>query len=131
MAKDASIKGMWCVPKYGNPTGTTYSDAVVDRLARMPTAAPDFRLFWDNAYAIHDLYPVGDPLKNVLEACKAAGNENRPLVFASTSKVSFAGSGISGFAASPANVADAKKHLGFQTIGPRQAEPAPARRVLR
>ena len=118
VASDASIKGMWCVPKYVNPTGITYSDRVVDRLAAMKTAAPDFRLLWDNAYAVHDLYPETDPLKNILTACKAAGNENRPITFASTSKVSFAGSGISAMASSPANVADAKKHLGFQTIGP-------------
>jgi len=118
VASDASIKGMWCVPKYVNPTGATYSARVVDRLAAMKTAAPDFRLFWDNAYAIHDLYAETDPLKNILTACKAAGNANRPITFASTSKVSFAGSGISAMASSAANVADAKKHLGFQTIGP-------------
>jgi DNA-binding transcriptional MocR family regulator len=118
VASDPTIKGMWCVPKYANPTGNTYSDKVVERLAAMKTAAPDFRLFWDNAYAVHDLYPTSDPLKNVLTACKAAGHENRPLVFGSTSKISFAGAGIAAMAASPANVADAKKHLGFQTIGP-------------
>lgn len=115
---DASIKGMWCVPKYSNPTGVTYSDAVVERLAKMKTAAPDFRLMWDNAYAVHHLYERGDALANVLEACQRAGNADRPLVFASTSKISFAGAGIAAMAASPANVADAKKHLGFQTIGP-------------
>ncbi|HEV8547565.1 MAG TPA: aminotransferase class I/II-fold pyridoxal phosphate-dependent enzyme, partial [Polyangiaceae bacterium] len=118
VASDASIKGMWCVPKYSNPTGNTYSDRTVERLAGMQTAAPDFRLFWDNAYAVHDLYAEGDRLKNVLEACKSAGNENRALVFGSTSKISFAGAGIAAMAASPANVADAKKHLGLQTIGP-------------
>jgi len=118
VASDPTIKGMWCVPKYANPTGTTYSDKVVDRLAGMKTAAPDFRLFWDNAYAVHDLYATTDPLKNILTACKAAGNENRALVFGSTSKISFAGAGIAALASSPANVADAKKHLGFQTIGP-------------
>ncbi len=118
VAGDASIKAIWCVPKYSNPTGTTYSERVVERLVSMKTAAPDFRLLWDNAYAIHDLYPEGDRLKNVLDAAKSAGNENRPLVFASTSKVSFAGAGIAAMAASPANIADAKRHLGIQMIGP-------------
>jgi DNA-binding transcriptional MocR family regulator len=118
VASDPTIKGMWCVPKYVNPMGITFSDRVVDRLAAMRTAAPDFRLFWDNAYAIHDLYAETDPLKNILTACKAAGNENRPITFASTSKVSFAGAGISAMASSPANIADAKKHLAIQTIGP-------------
>lgn len=118
VANDASIKGMWCVPKYSNPTGTTYSDAVVQRLASMKTAAPDFRLFWDNAYAVHDLYPDGDRLLNVLTAAAEAGNPDRPIVFGSTSKISFAGAGVAAFAASPANVADAKRHLTIQTIGP-------------
>ncbi|HKO90693.1 MAG TPA: aminotransferase class I/II-fold pyridoxal phosphate-dependent enzyme, partial [Polyangiaceae bacterium] len=115
---DAAIKGMWCVPKYSNPTGTTYADSVVDRLAKMPAAAADFRLFWDNAYAVHDLYAEGDRLKNVVAACAQAGHENRALVFASTSKISLAGAGVAAFASSPANVADAKRHLGLQTIGP-------------
>jgi DNA-binding transcriptional MocR family regulator len=115
---DASIKGMWCVPKYSNPTGETYSAEVVQRLAAMPAAAPDFRLFWDNAYAVHDLYDTTDPLLEVLSACAKAGNPNRPLEFASTSKISFAGAGVAVLATSAANVADAKKHLGIQTIGP-------------
>ncbi|WP_437731393.1 aminotransferase class I/II-fold pyridoxal phosphate-dependent enzyme [Sorangium sp. So ce1335] len=118
VAEDASIKGMWCVPKYSNPTGTTYAPEVVRRLASMKTAAADFRLFWDNAYAVHDLYAEGDRLADIVSACQAAGNPNRPIVFASTSKISFAGSGIAAMASSPANVADAKKHLGIQTIGP-------------
>lgn len=118
VAEDASIKGMWCVPKYSNPTGTTYAPEVVRRLASMKTAAADFRLFWDNAYAVHDLYAEGDRLADIISACQAAGNPNRPFVFASTSKISFAGSGIAAMASSPANVADAKKHLGIQTIGP-------------
>ncbi|WP_437740540.1 aminotransferase class I/II-fold pyridoxal phosphate-dependent enzyme [Sorangium sp. So ce302] len=118
VAEDAAIKGMWSVPKYSNPTGTTYSPEVVRRLASMKTAAPDFRLFWDNAYAVHDLYAEGDPLANIVPACQSAGHPNRPIVFASTSKISFAGSGVAAMAGSPANVADAKKHLGIQTIGP-------------
>jgi DNA-binding transcriptional MocR family regulator len=118
VAADASIKGMWCVPKYSNPTGATYSDDVVRRLATMKTAAPDFRLFWDNAYAVHDLYEDGDQLANILSAASAAGHANRPYVFASTSKISFAGAGVAAMASSPANVADAKKHATIQTIGP-------------
>jgi DNA-binding transcriptional MocR family regulator len=118
VASDASIKGMWCVPKYSNPTGTTYSNEVVERLASMKTAAPDFRLFWDNAYAVHDLFPEGDQLLDVLGAAAKAGNPNRPLVFASTSKISFAGAGVAALASSPENIADAKKHLGIQSIGP-------------
>lgn len=115
---DASIRGMWCVPKYSNPTGETYSAAVVERLAAMPTAAPDFRLFWDNAYAVHDLYDATDPLLEILSACAKAGHPNRPIEFASTSKISFAGAGVAVLASSAANVADAKKHLAIQTIGP-------------
>ncbi|WP_437501215.1 aminotransferase class I/II-fold pyridoxal phosphate-dependent enzyme [Sorangium sp. So ce1099] len=118
VAEDSAIKGMWCVPKYSNPTGTTYAPEVVRRLASMKTAAADFRLFWDNAYAVHDLYAEGDRLADIVSACQSAGNANRPLVFGSTSKISFAGSGIAAMASSPANVADAKKHLGIQTIGP-------------
>lgn len=115
---DASIVGMWCVPKYSNPTGITYADGVVERLARMRTAAPDFRLFWDNAYAVHDLYPEGDRLADIISACRRAGHENRALAFASTSKISFAGAGVAALASSPANLADAKRHLSIQTIGP-------------
>lgn len=118
VAADASIKGMWCVPKYSNPTGITYSDEVVTALASMKTAAPDFRIFWDNAYVVHDLYEATDPLQNILRAAGEAGNPNRPLVFASTSKISFAGAGVAAMAASSANVADAKRHLSIQTIGP-------------
>jgi DNA-binding transcriptional MocR family regulator len=118
VASDPAIKGMWCVPKYSNPTGTTYSDDVVQRLASMKAAAPDFRLFWDNAYAVHDLYAEGDKLANVLTACVAAGNPDRAVVFGSTSKISFAGAGVAALASSPANVADVKKHSSIQTIGP-------------
>lgn len=117
-AADASIKGMWCVPKYSNPTGITYSDDVVRALASMKTAAPDFRLFWDNAYVVHDLFDDSDPLLNILRVAAEAGHPNRPLVFASTSKISLAGAGVAAMAASSANVADAKRHIGIQTIGP-------------
>jgi DNA-binding transcriptional MocR family regulator len=118
VAADPSIKGMWLVPKYSNPTGATCSDAVVTRLAGMRTAAPDFRLMWDNAYAVHDLYETGDHLNDILSACAAAGHANRPLVFVSTSKVSFAGAGIAAMGASAVNIADVKRHTGVQTIGP-------------
>jgi DNA-binding transcriptional MocR family regulator len=117
VAKDPSIKGIWCVPKYSNPTGITYSDEVILRLSRMPVAAPDFRIFWDNAYVVHDLYDTSAPLMNILVACHNAGNENRPLVFGSTSKISFAGAGIAAMASSTTNATDARKHLSIQTIG--------------
>lgn len=115
---DASIKGIWCVPKYGNPTGTTYSSGTVARLASMKTAASDFRIFWDNAYVVHDLYDATDPLDDILAECAKAGNPNRPFMFASTSKISFAGAGVAAMATSAENAADTRKHLAFQTIGP-------------
>ncbi|MCR9142123.1 MAG: aminotransferase class I/II-fold pyridoxal phosphate-dependent enzyme [bacterium] len=118
VAQDETIKGIWCVPKYSNPTGVTYSDAVVDRLAKMKTAAADFRIFWDNAYAVHHLGDTPDRLKNIYTACESAGNADRVLIFGSTSKITLAGSGLAVFGASPANIADAKKHLAMQTIGP-------------
>ncbi len=118
VAADSSIKGMWLVPKYSNPTGETCSDAVVQRLARMKTAASDFRLLWDNAYAVHDLYDRGDDLMDILSAAAAAGRPNRPIVFVSTSKISFAGAGVAAMAASTANIADVKRHASIQTIGP-------------
>ncbi|WP_029029460.1 aminotransferase class I/II-fold pyridoxal phosphate-dependent enzyme [Salinarimonas rosea] len=116
--EDPSVKGMWCVPKYSNPTGETYAPGVVEALARMRTAAPDFRLFWDNAYAVHDLVAEGDALANVLDACAAAGNPDRAFVFASTSKVTFAGAGLSFFGSSPANVAWYLAKASLRTIGP-------------
>lgn len=116
-ASDPSVKGIWCVPRYSNPTGITYSDSVVDRLARMPTAAPGFRIFWDNAYAVHHLVDTPAPLKNVVTACRDAGNPDRPLVFASTSKISFAGGGIAAVAASPANLRHLLAGWLVQTIG--------------
>ena len=115
---DPLIRGMWLVPKYSNPTGASCSEAVVGRLARMRTAAPDFRLMWDNAYAVHDLYEKGDDLADILSAAASAGHPDRPLVFVSTSKISFAGSGIAAMAGSAANIADIKRHAGVQTIGP-------------
>lgn len=118
VAADASIKGIWCVPKYSNPTGITYSDEVVRRLAAMPTAAPDFRIYWDNAYAIHHLSGQPDELAPILAACEAAGNPDRVFVFGSTSKVTFAGAGVSFFGASPANVSWFLAHDSMRSIGP-------------
>lgn len=118
VGSDESIKGIWCVPKYSNPTGITYSDKVVERLATMKTAANDFRIFWDNAYAVHDLYENGDKLKNIFEVARKAGTLNRIYAFTSTSKITFAGSGIAAFASSVENVNDILKRLTFKTIGP-------------
>lgn len=118
LAADPTVKGMWCVPKYSNPTAETYAPEVVKRLAAMKTAAPDFRLFWDNAYASHHLTDERPELLNILEACAAAGNPNRAFVFASTSKMTFAGGGLSMFASSPDNMAWFTTRLSKRTIGP-------------
>ena len=117
-AEDASVKGIWCVPKYSNPTGDVYSDEVVQRLAGMRTKATDFRIFWDNAYCVHHLGTGPAPLADILEACRRAGHPERALLFGSTSKISFAGSGLAFMAGSTATMEWAKGHLGFQTIGP-------------
>lgn len=120
VAADDSIKGLWAVPKYSNPGGVTYSDEVVERLANMKCAAEDFRIFWDNAYCVHHLYDdvaEQDHLADIGAACIEAGNAHRYFKFASTSKVTFPGAGISGMAASPENIADIKAHMGVQTIG--------------
>jgi DNA-binding transcriptional MocR family regulator len=115
--EDELIKGIWCIPKYSNPTGITYSDDVVDRLASMKCAANDFRIMWDNAYNIHHLNNNGDELKDLLQACKKANNANRMYMFSSTSKVTFPGSGIAVMAMSQENADDIRKHMGYQTIG--------------
>jgi len=117
-AEDASVKGIWCVPKYSNPTGDVYSDEVVQRLAGMRTEATDFRIFWDNAYCVHHLGTGPAPLADILAACRRAGHPERALLFGSTSKISFAGSGLAFMAGSTATMEWAKGHLGFQTIGP-------------
>ncbi|MDR3429886.1 aminotransferase class I/II-fold pyridoxal phosphate-dependent enzyme [Silvimonas sp.] len=118
VAEDVSIKGMWCVPKYSNPTGDIYSAEVVERLAKMKTAAADFRLFWDNAYAVHHLTDTKHEIANILEATAKAGNPDRAFVYASTSKVTLAGAGLALFASSPANVSWLTKNMGFRSIGP-------------
>ncbi|HOJ09257.1 MAG TPA: aminotransferase class I/II-fold pyridoxal phosphate-dependent enzyme [Clostridiales bacterium] len=116
--EDEYIKGIWCVPKYSNPDGITYSDEVVERFARMKTKSSDFRIFWDNAYVIHHLYDQHDELKNILKACKEAGNPDRVFMFTSTSKITFPGAGISAIASSENNIAEIKKRMTRQTIGP-------------
>ncbi|MBN1257242.1 MAG: aminotransferase class I/II-fold pyridoxal phosphate-dependent enzyme [Planctomycetes bacterium] len=118
VGSDPAVKGIWCVPKYSNPTGHTYTDDMVDRLASMPAAAGDFRIFCDNAYSAHQLGRKPDQLKNIFEACKAAGNPDRIYLFGSTSKISFAGAGLSFMAASKANLDAYKASLAMQTIGP-------------
>ncbi|MGH3763628.1 MAG: aminotransferase class I/II-fold pyridoxal phosphate-dependent enzyme [Pseudonocardiaceae bacterium] len=118
VAADAAIKGIWCVPKYSNPSGTCYSDQTVGRLARMPTAATDLRIFWDNAYAVHHLTEVRHEVSDILQLATAAGHPDRPFVFGSTSKITLAGAGVAFYGASPANVEWLTGHLAKRTIGP-------------
>lgn len=117
LVQDPSVKGMWCVPMYANPTGVTYSDETVRRLAALSPAAPDFRVMWDNAYGIHHLTDTPDTLLNVYEEAKKYGHEDHFVMFTSTSKISFPGAGVSALAASPANIADIRKRLTVETIG--------------
>jgi DNA-binding transcriptional MocR family regulator len=117
LATDPSVKGMWCVPKYSNPTGEVYPPETVRRLAAMRTGAPDFRLFWDNAYAVHHLTERRREIADILDACAKAGNPDRAFIFASTSKITLAGAGLAFFGSSPANVAWYLARLFKRTIG--------------
>lgn len=116
LVKDPMVKGMFCVPKYSNPTGVTYSDEKVRALARLKPAAKDFRVIWDNAYIVHELTDTPDKLLNIFDACKEFGTEDYFVEFTSTSKITFPGAGVSAIAASDSNIAEIKKRLNFQTI---------------
>lgn len=117
-ATDPTVKGIWCVPKYQNPTGVIFSDAVIRRFAALRPAAEDFRIFWDNAYCIHDFDPDARKIPDLLSLCEAAGNPDLVYEFCSTSKISFPGGGIAAVAASSANLIDIKGFLQYATIGP-------------
>ena len=117
VADDDTIKGIWCVPKYSNPTGITYSDDVVRRFARLKPAAKDFRIMWDNAYCIHDVTDTPDSLLNLADECKKAGNEDLPIMFCSTSKITFSGSGVAALAADQHNMEVLRGKYNYQTIG--------------
>ena len=118
LIKDPSVKGIWCVPKYQNPTGIVYSDEMVYRFARLKPAAEDFRIFWDNAYCVHCFDGDCAEIPDIIEECEKAGNADLVYEFCSTSKVNFPGSGISAVAASPANLIDIRSFMFFATIGP-------------
>lgn len=118
VAADSSIKGIWCVPKFSNPQGYTYSDAVVERMAALECAADDFRIFWDNAYAVHELYEETVPLADIFALAKKYGKEDQIFYFASTSKITYSGAGLALFAASDNNLSQIKPYLSAQTIGP-------------
>ena len=118
LIKDEKVKGMWCVPKYSNPDGIVYSDEVIKRLAAMQPAAPDFRIFWDNAYAIHPIFGECDKMLSLYDECVKEGNPNRAIMFTSTSKITFPGAGVSAMAAGDDDIVRIKRRMNYQTIGP-------------
>ncbi len=117
LVRDSKVKGIWCVPKYSNPTGNTYSDEVVHRLAKMKCAAPDFRIMWDNAYGVHDFEKDGDNLADIMSIAESYGNKDRIFYFSSTSKITFPGGGVAMMAMSENNRKQVLPYLGAETIG--------------
>ena len=128
---DPQVKGIWCVPKYANPTGITYSDEVVRRFASLKPAAADFRIFWDNAYIVHDLYDEGDKLLDIFSACREAGTENLVYEFASTAKVTFPSSGMAFVTADPADMVEIRRAFSVMRVSPEKISQLAHVRFLR
>eukprot|EP00826_Nyctotherus_ovalis_P060554 TRINITY_DN8510_c0_g2_i2.p1 TRINITY_DN8510_c0_g2~~TRINITY_DN8510_c0_g2_i2.p1 ORF type:complete len:368 (-),score=-36.27 TRINITY_DN8510_c0_g2_i2:107-1069(-) len=114
--EDETIKGIWCVPKYSNPTGAVYSDETIKRFAKLKPKAKDFKIMWDNAYCVHHLTDEKVNILNILDECKKAGNEDMPIVFSSASKITFAGGGVAAFACSKNNMNVLKNRYSYQTV---------------